>query len=152
MNSFPILFGRQSRHIGRTLFRAWTVTSGDWSTSWPSVTDVRLRVTITNPAKTWWPQLTSMQCFYCIQEKGFTWFLCMLLFVWNCAKILCNHIKVFARNSCMLLFVSFSCKEFAWNSCKFQMRFMWVTFACVAILLQITTKRDGFTASNHNWQ
>lgn len=31
------------------------------------------------------------------------------------------------------------------------MRFMWATFACVAILLQITTKRDGFTASNHNW-
>lgn len=90
--------------------------------------------------------------FIVYREKGLTWFLCMLLFVWNCAKILCNHIKVFARNSCMLLFVSFSCKEFAWNSCKFQMRFMWVTFACVAILLQITTKRDGFTASNHNWQ
>lgn len=87
MNSFPILFGRQSRHIGRTLFRAWTVTSGDWSTSWPSVTDVRLRVTIMNPAKTWWPQLTSMQCFYCIQEKGLTWFLCMLHFVWKLCEI-----------------------------------------------------------------
>lgn len=70
MNSFPILFGRQSRHIGRTLFRAWTVTSGDWSTSWASVMDVRLRVTIMNPAKTWWPQLTSTQCFNCIQGKG----------------------------------------------------------------------------------
>lgn len=77
---------------------------------------------------------------------------CYFLFE-NRAKILCqNHIKVFAWNSCMLLFVSFSCKEFAWNSCKFQIRFMWAFFACVAILLQITTKRDGFTASNHNSQ
>lgn len=126
MNSFPILFGRQSRHIGRTLFRAWTVTSGDWSTSWASVTDVRLRVTITNPAKTWWPQLTSMQCFYCIQEKGFTWFLCMLLFVWKSCK---NFVKITLRflhkiHACNFSSLSHAknsheiCANFKWDSCE----------------------------------
>lgn len=77
---------------------------------------------------------------YTGKRASHDFYACYILFE-NCAKYLCqNHIKVFAWNSCMLLFVSFSCKEFAWNSCKFQMRFMWATFACVAICYRLQRK------------
>ena len=57
-NCFDIF--RLSRHIALIPFRLWTVISGDWSTSWQSVTDVKHKAMITNPTKTWWLQLTSM--------------------------------------------------------------------------------------------
>ena len=57
-NCFDIF--RLSRRIALIPFRLWTGTSGDWSTSWQSVTDVKHKAMITNPTKTWWLQLTSM--------------------------------------------------------------------------------------------